>query len=51
MSAPAALVFAKIMWPETEEPATRGRCASVEKVDANVIDAAARGAGEGLHLA
>jgi concentrative nucleoside transporter, CNT family len=52
MSAPAALVFAKIMWPETEEPATRGSLrVEVEKVDANVIDAAARGAGEGLHLA
>jgi concentrative nucleoside transporter, CNT family len=52
MSAPAALVFAKIIWPETEEPATRGSLrVEVEKVDANVIDAAARGAGEGLHLA
>ncbi|HSJ26071.1 MAG TPA: nucleoside transporter C-terminal domain-containing protein [Longimicrobiales bacterium] len=52
MSAPAALVFAKIIWPETEEPATRGELRiDVEKVDANVIDAAARGAGEGLHLA
>jgi concentrative nucleoside transporter, CNT family len=52
MSAPAALVFAKIIWPETEEPATRGQLkVEVEKVDANVIDAAARGAGEGLHLA
>jgi concentrative nucleoside transporter, CNT family len=52
MSAPAALVFAKIMWPETEEPGTRGSLrVEVEKVDANVIDAAARGAGEGLHLA
>ncbi|MBR9989250.1 MAG: NupC/NupG family nucleoside CNT transporter [Gemmatimonadetes bacterium] len=52
MSAPAALVFAKIIWPETEEPATRGTLkVQVEKVDANVIDAAARGAGEGLHLA
>jgi concentrative nucleoside transporter, CNT family len=52
MSAPAALVFAKIMWPETEEPATRGSLhVQVEKVDANVIDAAARGAGEGLQLA
>ena len=52
MSAPAALVFAKIMYPETEEPATRGSLkVAVEKVDANVIDAAARGAGEGLHLA
>ena len=52
MSAPAALVFAKIIYPETEEPATRGSLrVDVEKVDANVIDAAARGAGEGLHLA
>jgi CNT family concentrative nucleoside transporter len=52
MSAPAALVFAKIMYPETEEPATRGSLkVAVEKIDANVIDAAARGAGEGLHLA
>ena len=52
MSAPAALVFAKIIWPETEEPATRGSLrVNVEKIDANVIDAAARGAGEGLHLA
>jgi concentrative nucleoside transporter, CNT family len=52
MSAPAALVFAKMMWPETEEPATRGSLrVEVEKIDANVIDAAARGAGEGLHLA
>jgi CNT family concentrative nucleoside transporter len=52
MSAPAALVFAKIIYPEAEEPATRGTLkVAVEKVDANVIDAAARGAGEGLHLA
>jgi concentrative nucleoside transporter, CNT family len=52
MSAPAALVFAKMIWPETEEPATRGSLrVEVEKVDANVIDAAARGAGEGLQLA
>jgi concentrative nucleoside transporter, CNT family len=52
MSAPAALVFAKIIWPETEEPATRGTLrVQVEKVDANAIDAAARGAGEGLMLA
>jgi concentrative nucleoside transporter, CNT family len=52
MSAPAALVFAKMIWPETEEPATRGTLrVAVEKVDANVIDAAARGAGEGLQLA
>ncbi len=52
MSAPAALVFGKIMMPETEEPVTRGTLTvEVEKIDANVIDAAARGAGEGLRLA
>lgn len=53
MSAPAALVMAKIMVPETEVPETAGEGTelSVEKLDANVIDAAARGAGEGLTLA
>jgi len=52
MSAPAALVFAKVLYPETEEPETRGRMdIEIPKVDANVIDAAARGAGEGLGLA
>jgi len=52
MSAPAALVFAKLMVPETEEPVTRGTLeVNVEKIDVNAIDAAARGAGEGLHLA
>src|SRR5690606_7511088 len=48
MSAPAALVVAKIMYPEREEPATRGNVkVIVDSTDANVIDAAARGAGEG----
>jgi CNT family concentrative nucleoside transporter len=52
MSAPAALVFAKLMVPETEEPLTRGTLeVNVEKTDVNAIDAAARGAGEGLQLA
>jgi concentrative nucleoside transporter, CNT family len=52
MSAPAALVFAKIMVPETEVPETLGSLkVSIEKPDANAIDAAARGAGEGLTLA
>lgn len=52
MSAPAALVFAKLMYPETEEPVTRGELkVHVETPDANAIDAAARGAGEGLQLA
>jgi len=53
MSAPAALVVAKIMLPETEPSVTAGDEAemTVEKPDANVIDAAARGAAEGLKLA
>ena len=52
MSAPAALVVAKLMVPEEGEPETAGRLDfEVEKPDVNVIDAAARGASEGLHLA
>jgi len=52
MSAPAALVFAKLMLPEKQVPQTRDTLhAQVEKIDANVIDAAARGAGDGLGLA
>lgn len=52
MAAPAALVIAKILFPETDEPATKGNVKmSVEKPDANGIDAAATGAGTGLKLA
>lgn len=52
MSAPAALVMAKLLVPETGEPATRGTVTQeVERPDVNVIDAAARGASEGLRLA
>ncbi len=52
MSAPAALVVAKLMYPETEEAQTAGRLdVDVERPDVNMIEAAARGAGEGLHLA
>jgi len=52
MSAPAALVIAKIMWPEDSIPTTQGSMElAVEKTDVNVVDAAARGAGEGLKLA
>ena len=51
MSAPAALVIAKVMYPETEHSTTKGEIKmKLEKVDANIIDAAARGAGEGLTL-
>ncbi len=52
MSAPAGLALAKVIIPETEEPLTRGIVKlKVEKLDANVIDAAARGATDGLRLA
>jgi CNT family concentrative nucleoside transporter len=52
MSAPAALVVAKLMVPETEVSDTAGSMEiSVERPDVNVIDAAARGASEGLSLA
>jgi len=52
MSAPASLVFAKIMIPETEEPETRGTVKMIEeKNSSNVIEAAANGAADGLQLA
>ncbi len=52
MSAPAALVVAKLMLPETRAPATSGSLAmNVERTDVNVIDAAAQGAAQGLLLA
>lgn len=65
MAAPAALLMAKMILPETEEPLTVGAGAT-EAADAgtnqeeegenplrhrNVIDAAAAGASDGLHLA
>ncbi len=52
MSAPAALVMAKIIIPETEEPKTRGVVKiQYHTTDANIIDAAANGATVGLKLA
>ena len=52
MSAPAALVCAKLMVPETETPETAGTVkADFEKTTVNVIDAATTGAGDGLKLA
>ena len=52
MAAPAALVIAKIFYPEEGEPTTKGEVKmSIEQEDANGIDAAARGAGTGLKLA
>lgn len=52
MAAPATLVIAKILIPETGDPLTRGTVKmEVEKNTANIIDAAAAGAGDGLRLA
>lgn len=52
MSAPAALVMAKIIYPETEESQTFGGLTIVvEKVDDNAMEALARGATDGLKLA
>lgn len=52
ISAPAALVMAKIMFPETKKAETAGAgTVNVPITDTNAIDAAARGASEGLRLA
>lgn len=52
MSAPAAIMFAKIMVPEAGKPVTAGGGAiEIPVVDRNAIEAAARGASEGAFLA
>jgi CNT family concentrative nucleoside transporter len=52
ISAPAALVIAKIMVPETEISLTKGTVkAKIPKEDVNVLDAACRGAADGARLA
>src|SRR5580692_9158649 len=52
MTAPATIMLAKIFYPEVDKPATAGRVeVRIEKTAVNVIDAAAQGAGDGLHLA
>lgn len=52
LSAPAALVMAKIIWPETEVPKTKGEIKiNVEKSASNILDAAAGGALDGVKLA
>ena len=51
MNAPAAIVMAKMLVPETGEPLTRGEVNfKVERKEVNIIDAAARGAGAGMTL-
>lgn len=52
MSAPAALVCAKMLVPETEVSQTEGNLnVEIENKTANIVDAAAFGASEGLKLA
>lgn len=52
MSAPASLLIAKIIFPEAEESQTKGHVkVDVAVPDENVLDAACRGASEGLSLA
>lgn len=52
MSAPATIVIAKLMIPEQGKPETLEKVPPTgEKIDSNVFEAAARGAGEGLTLA
>jgi len=51
MTAPGAIMMAKIIVPETDKPKTGGDVeVVVPKQDVNVIDAAGRGAIEGLYL-
>ena len=52
MTAPISIVMAKVMVPEDGKPETMGTVdVDIPKTDANVLDAAASGAGEGLKLA
>lgn len=52
MAAPATIVMAKLMIPETEHSVTYGKVEmEVEKTASNGIEAAANGASDGLHLA
>jgi CNT family concentrative nucleoside transporter len=52
MTAPGAIMLAKMFVPETEQPQTAGEVRlKLERTDVNLLDAAARGTIEGLHLA
>jgi len=52
MTAPATIMLAKVLMPEVDKPATTGGVRIViERPGINIIDAAARGASDGLHLA
>ncbi len=52
MAAPAGVVISKILFPETEQPVTKGTVRiEVEKNASNVLEAAAIGAADGWKLA
>jgi concentrative nucleoside transporter, CNT family len=52
MTAPGSILLSKILVPETERPETLGKVHAAEgSADANLLDAAARGTRDGLHLA
>ncbi|HXT71948.1 MAG TPA: NupC/NupG family nucleoside CNT transporter [Vicinamibacterales bacterium] len=52
MTAPGTLMLSKLFVPETGTPETMGTVKlDMQKTDVNIIDAAGRGTGEGLHLA
>ncbi|HTA45086.1 MAG TPA: nucleoside transporter C-terminal domain-containing protein [Bryobacteraceae bacterium] len=51
ITAPATIMLAKIMQPEVETPVTAGKVdVQLKNTAVNIIDAAAQGAGDGLHL-
>ncbi len=51
MTAPGTIMMAKILEPETQTPETLGGVrVEIPRTDVNVVDAAARGTSEGLHL-
>ena len=52
MAAPGALVISKIIFPETEEPVTKGKVKlEVKKEHTNLIDAISHGATDGMKIA
>ncbi|HOJ38495.1 MAG TPA: nucleoside transporter C-terminal domain-containing protein [Ignavibacteriales bacterium] len=52
MAVPAGLLFSKILYPETEDPVTKGTVKiEIEKHGSNVIEAAAIGVNDGVRIA
>ena len=52
MAAPAALLISKVLYPEVDDPVTKGTVKlEIEKNSSNIIEAAAAGAGDGVQLA